>query len=68
MPQEDYDQGYEDGKVSRQSEIDGLMQQYALARSDLERARAESQRLSDIVHRPRLVATTSGHATTRPDD
>lgn len=51
MSQQDYDQGYEDGRASRESEIDNLTRQYEFARDELERARAERQRLRRLLHR-----------------
>jgi hypothetical protein len=55
MPQEDYDQGYEDGKRARDSEVASLQQALEWARGDLEKERSEAKRLRDIVHRPRVL-------------
>lgn len=52
MSQEDYDQGYEDGRASREEEIVGIKLQLQWARADLERERKEVTRYRDIVHRP----------------
>ena len=39
MAQEDYDEGYEDGRKSRNAEVAGLELQLQYARSDLARER-----------------------------
>ena len=50
--QEDYDEGYKDGRKSRDAEIEGLRMQLEWARKDLDTARIEAQRLKGIVFRP----------------
>ena len=52
MSQEDYDQGYDDGRKSRDEEVASLKQQLGWTRGDLESEREECKRLRSIVHRP----------------
>ena len=55
MSQEDYDQGHEDGRRSRDEEVANLKRDLEWARGDLERERAEVKRYRGIVYRPHLV-------------
>jgi len=51
MSQKDYDQGYEDGRKSRDSEVKNWSDLWDGARADLAMAQAEVTRLRAIVHR-----------------
>ena len=56
MSQEDYDQGYEDGRHSRDDEIVGLEREYAQARADFKREREEVIRYRAMICRPRTAS------------
>lgn len=51
MSQDSYDKGYEDGRRSRDAEIEDLTRQWEFARADLAKERDEAARLRAIVYR-----------------
>ncbi len=52
--QEDYDQGYADGRESMQYLIDAERQRADLARQDLEHERTKVDRLRKLLYAPRI--------------
>jgi hypothetical protein len=52
MSQEDYDQGYEDGRRSQAEFIASWKRTYEEARADLAQKQDEVTRLRSIIHRP----------------
>jgi len=56
MSQEDYDQGYADGRASMQGLIDCERQWAEWARADLEHERTEISRLRRLLHPARIGA------------
>ncbi len=52
MAQTDYDEGYEDGRKSRDAEVAALELSLQFARTDLARAREDAAHYRALWHRP----------------